>query len=567
MLRFPNPGSTIANFVAVYVAAFQALNGRVISLDHIVRAVVDANLATSSGYVGDEAVGRSTREDRSRDPLYNQMKMYAELFRTMGWLHPTAAGALNFTFTLLGDQLVAAGQHYWPLLRLCALGISYPTRVLTIAGGAHLRPFSFILKTMKNSGGYLSRDEMIVGPLSADDDRHTKNLSGVLAKIEAARKNAASMQTALDALSKSRNIQVNTLHNYTRWPIAVLRDSGWVKDVRANYSDGRTYKAFALTETGRETAAMVENAIDLRLADVERLGQKERDAVAVVSHYRILNGAGFDVATVQSRIDSALEIAIKAVPALADSGRAILFSPFQSMALHDIHRVFPATSTPEAPDKPSRATAAGSGGRDTRSHLFVEPKLVPAAAGKVAAADAVRGELLALIGKTKDPKRAAALFCENHSKDTKEIFYPLVTQLFQILGFRSEHSRAGVNYQRWDACVWIGEYALPVEIKSPTEEEFLATKAVRQALENKVVLLARGGLFTTRALSSLIVGFRLPNERGDMSNLIDNIFSAFGLRLGVIDLGSLTYLAARNVRDGVTIDSDQLAHLRGFLNV
>jgi hypothetical protein len=109
MLRFPNPGSTIANFVAVYAAAFKALNGHVVGLDDLVRAVVDANLATSSGYVGDEAVNRSTREDRSRDPLYNQMKMYAELFRTMGWLHPTAAGSLNYTFTLLGEQLVAAG--------------------------------------------------------------------------------------------------------------------------------------------------------------------------------------------------------------------------------------------------------------------------------------------------------------------------------------------------------------------------------------------------------------------------------------------------------------------------
>jgi len=75
MLRFPNPGSTISNFVAVYTAAFKALNGRVVGLDDIVRAVVNANLATSSGYVGEEAVNRSTREDRSRDPLYNQMKI------------------------------------------------------------------------------------------------------------------------------------------------------------------------------------------------------------------------------------------------------------------------------------------------------------------------------------------------------------------------------------------------------------------------------------------------------------------------------------------------------------
>ena len=67
MLRFPNPGSTIENFVGVYSAAFERLNGQSVDLDDIVDAVVRANLATSSGYMGDEAVARSTRADRSRD--------------------------------------------------------------------------------------------------------------------------------------------------------------------------------------------------------------------------------------------------------------------------------------------------------------------------------------------------------------------------------------------------------------------------------------------------------------------------------------------------------------------
>ena len=77
MLRFPNPGSTMANFVAVYKAAFKRYRGQVIKLDDMVQATVEANLATSSGYMGKEAIARSTRNDRSRDPLYNQLKMYA----------------------------------------------------------------------------------------------------------------------------------------------------------------------------------------------------------------------------------------------------------------------------------------------------------------------------------------------------------------------------------------------------------------------------------------------------------------------------------------------------------
>lgn len=571
MLRFPNPGSTIAHFVAVYNAAYSALNGRVVDPDDMVRAAVAANLATSSGYTGHQAVSRSTRKDRSRDPLYNQMKMYAELFRTMGWLHPTAEGRLNYTFTLLGEQLVAAGRQYWPLLERCVLGIAYPTRVLTVLTEADLRPFAFILRAMKANGGYLSRDEMIIGPLSGSSDRDDAVVAEIYGRIAAARENAAAIDAAMTALSRSRKIKVNTLRNYTRWPIAVLRDSGWVEIGRARFADGRAYRAFFLTEAGRQAADMVGNAVDLRLEDLEALPQEARDAVAVLAHFTMLEAAGFDVEPLQGRIQAARRVAAGAVPALADPGQAIVFSPFQTLAIPDIARAFPAQTAAIRTEKPINLFDDDAPdrqvGRDDRSHLFVAPKWVAGARIAPAQADAVKAELAALLKDAPDLKEVAERFCTNHARDTKDVFYPLVTHLFQILGFPSDYSRAGVNYQRWDACVWVGNHALPVEIKSPTEETVLATKAVRQALENKIVLLSRGGLDTKRELTSLIVGFRVPNERGDMSNLIDNVFVAFGLRLGVIDLGSLAYLAARNIRDGVTIDPGQLAHLRGFFNV
>ena len=112
MLRFPNPGSTIDNFVKTYNAVFERLHGQVVDLDDLVKATVNANLATSSGYMGQEAVARSTRADRDPDLLYNQLKMYAELFRALGWLHPTEQSSLNYTFTLLGHQVFAAGPYF-----------------------------------------------------------------------------------------------------------------------------------------------------------------------------------------------------------------------------------------------------------------------------------------------------------------------------------------------------------------------------------------------------------------------------------------------------------------------
>lgn len=567
MLRFPNPGSTIENFVSVYGSAFERLNGRTVNLDEIVAAVVAANLATSSGYMGDEAVARSTRSDRSRDPLYNQLKMYAELFRTLGWLHPTPQSSLNFTFTLLGEQVVAAGRDFGPLLDECVLGIVYPTPILTVKGDFDLRPFAFILRTMVACEGHLSRDEMIIGPLSAASDRGKTNLDTVVATIEVARESAADTKHAVESVSNARKIQVNTLQNYTRWPIALLRDLGWATPGPAKFRDGRKYRTFHLTDKGQALAERIGGCIDLRVDDAEQLTPEERKALAVVAHFRMLDRSGFDIEPVGERIAEAEAIAAPVFGRLGTDGRNLLFSPFQSLSLGDIAAAFPARVQTVQVEEIAGEYAAAPDGRDDRSHLFVHPNMVAAEGAGMGGPDALRAELTGLLDEHGKIEAAAAAFAKNHSGDTQTAFYPLVTHLFQVLGFESDYSRAGVNYQRWDACVMADGYALPVEIKSPTEEFTLSTKAVRQALENKVILLSRGGLETRPELASLVVGNRLPNERGEMSNLIDDVFKAFGLRLGVIDLTTLAHLALRALCDGVTIDARQLSQLRGFLDV
>ena len=569
MLRFPNPGSTVENFVRVYSAAYERLNGRTVDLDDIVAAVVASNLATSSGYMGKQAVERSTRNDRSRDPLYNQLKMYAELFRTLGWLHPTPHSALKFTFTLLGEHIVAAGRDFEPILQESALGVVYPTPILAVKSDSNLRPFAFILRVMAASEGHLSRDEMILGPLSAGTDRSQINLDTVVSSIYASRESAGSTAAALAALSTQRRIQVNTLQNYTRWPIALLRDLGWAVRGAARFRNGRSYASFQLTDKGQALARRVANSVDLRPDDATQLNVDERKALAVVAHFRMLERSGFDIAWASTRIAEAETIAAPVLGRMGTDGRNLLFSPFQSLSLEDIATIFPQRA--QAPLLEERASPAYRvsvpQGRDDRSHLFVNPKMVAATRAAVCGADSLRAELVELLRTHDELTEAAAAFARNHSKDTQATFYPLVAHLFQIIGLTSDYSRAGVNYQRWDAYVLADGHALPVEIKSPTEEIVLSTKAVRQALENKVILLSRGGLETRRELTSLVVGNRLPNERGEMSNLIDDVFKAFGLRLGVIDLTTLAHLALRAVRENVTIDAVQLSQLRGFLDV
>jgi len=570
MLRFPNPGSTISNFVAVYTAAFERLHGQVVTLDDIVGATVDANMATSSGYMGAEAIARSTRLDRTRDPLYNQLKMYAELFRSLGWLHPTERSALNYTFTLLGRQLVAAGPYYLPLFGETVLGISYPSHVLTVQGEHDLRPLAFILQTMLACGDALSRDEMIVGPLSARSDRQPGAAAVMATFVEGLRLNPKTIQDAIERLSEERHIQINTLKNYTRWPIAIMRDCGWTEKVRLKFRKAGTFEAHRLTEQGKTVARRILTSADIRVDQVDALPFQEKAALSVQAHYNMLERAGFDLEPVSRKLALQTPVFNRALGLLGiEQTRSLLFSPFQSLSIADIRQIFPASEEASTKAREREAAVVGTVvGRGARDHLFVEPKFVRQTHRKEASnTRSLEEELRTLRQHHQSDKEAAAAFATSRAADTRTEFYPLVSELFRALGLQSDYSRPGVNYQRWDACVWLGAVAVPIEIKSPTEEAFLSTKAIRQALENKIVLLARGGLKTSFEITSLIVGYQVPNERGDMSSLIDDIYGSFRIRIGVIDLGTLALLAIRAATDDLTIEGAQLSGLRGFLHV
>ena len=573
MLRFPNPGSTISNLVAVYAGAFRQLHDKTVDLDDIVAAAVAANLATSSGYVGEEAIARSTRDDRSRDPLYNQMKMYAELYRSLGWLHPTESAALKFTFTLLGRQIVAAREHYLPLLGETVVGICYPSHVLSIKGDFNLRPFSIILQTMLGCDDALSRDEMIIAPLCAANDRAQDCVSDMVSLVSKARTNASAIESLLADVSKNRGIQLNTLKNYTRFPIAIMRDCGWTDKARLPFSKSRqTFEVHRLTAKGKEMANRLVSSTDIRIDQMDKLSASQREALSIHAHYQMLERAGFDLVSVADKLTQTRPDFLDALDSLgASHEKPLLFSPFQSLSVSEIRRIFPAAPAIVNVDQKRIASlSAAQVGRDSRDHLFVKPHFVTGldhSTAKDAATVSLRTELTDFYKNYGTEKQAAQAFALSRSTDTQTQFYPLISQLFRILGLKSDYSRAGVNYQRWDACVWLDEVALPIEIKSPTEERFLSTKAIRQALENKIVLLSRGGLQTLKETTSLIVGFQVPNERGDMASLIEDIFLAFKIRIGVIDLGTLALLAIRAATQDVTIDKEQLIELKGFLHV
>ena len=101
-------------------------------LDNIAEFFAREQLASSSGYIGDEALKRSYQiKDDSRKSMKTQAKSCAELFIFLGWITSTSK-ALNFTFTYLGVHVALSGDGAKALFEQCLSGIEYPNHILGV---------------------------------------------------------------------------------------------------------------------------------------------------------------------------------------------------------------------------------------------------------------------------------------------------------------------------------------------------------------------------------------------------------------------------------------------------
>lgn len=226
MIRFPNPGSDIPTFIHIFQTLYSYLKEQgLFSLDDMSKTLTEMNLAASSGYVGEQALKLSTRTDRSRDPLYNQSKMYAELYRSLGWITSSEEKALLYTFTLLGDHVAAAKVDPKSIFEESVLGINYPNQIIDNKSQDASRTFAAILLSALEMDGLTCRDEIIVGAMNVND-MDMVAFGAMVAKLKTFRGNIKNLQAAIKELSEKTKIQINTLQNYTRFPMSVLMYCG-----------------------------------------------------------------------------------------------------------------------------------------------------------------------------------------------------------------------------------------------------------------------------------------------------------------------------------------------------
>ena len=565
MLRFPNPGSDIGSFVRIFCELFESLiEFKSFGLDDMSAVLVEKNLATSSGYMGEEALRRSTRDDRSRDPIYNQSKMYAELFRVLGWMHPLPNSSLTFRLTFQGQHISEATDPN-PLVRECILGIAYPNPILSVKGNQKIRPFSAIIRTAAALDGVIARDEMIVGPMCLHDDRDKDEFSQMLDRLRAIRGTKTGLRDEMKRVSTERSISQNTMKNYTRFPLAILAWSEWTETQTLGSIYPRKQQFRCLTPEGIAIAEWLDTALDMRAEDFSGMSDVEQAAFAMYCFYQLMNRAGFDISHLEQNLHDWASLASTSGKLEVSSEKDIVFSPCQELSTTFFSSHLPdfyvsgqkeATGIDQDPDS---QTSDGTAGVQVLS--FIESTTSTSC-------DDIENWFQELVTKHDgDIDRVVTDAMEQHASDNQPEFYPLVADLVCYLGFDCELSRAGVNYQRWDAIIIDESESIPIEIKSPGEEEWLSLKAVRQALENKVILLSRRSYSTEPDTTSIAMGYRVPNDRSDLMQLIEDIKSCYGISIGVLDFDSLLRMAFLKFTTNVVPNREELNKLVGVADV
>lgn len=338
-IRFPNPGSDIDRLTHVFSLIAMASEGTdPFDLDFMTTVATSEGQASSQGAQGAMAVQRSRRDDRSRDPLYNQLKMYSEIYRMLGWIRPLPDSRLTFMTTLLGetvafeaasDKALRAG-----LTRESLLSVVFPNTTTENLGVASQRPFSWLLQLAAALDGVITRHEMILGLLAQVDDRPANCLTDAANQIRSLRKHPIGELTqAAAAFAAAEGIQLNTLENYTRFPVGVLHSStiGWgnSESIRGLYRGNRAVVAIRLTDLGMATAERVAGMCDVRAAQLSTYTLPERAAFASVAYYAMLTRAGFDdteVAEGLAHYEASSRNVLAGVG--ASDPLSILFSPF-----------------------------------------------------------------------------------------------------------------------------------------------------------------------------------------------------------------------------------------------
>ena len=514
MIKFRNPGSNIETQIFIFKALYDGLKGNAsFTTADMGNVIANSNLMSAYGHSGERALEISSKKKASLNSTQMNMKMYAEVFRMLGWIAPAdRKKSYPVSFTFIGE--CAANGSYESAVSLAEqalLGYVTPSEASgRVKYTERARVFPHMLRTLRDLVGVMYKHELCLGPMSFDDDEET--YSEMIQKIKSLRGDHSRLQNAFSDLCENLGMKKSSVDNSTRLPLGLMSGLGWIRSgVRNKTLYRRSLQCFEITSKGESRLEDIRTMLDIRLEQYYNLNDTMKPSAIRSGTYSLLARAGFDISSVEESYEADNQILD-----LISGGQELLFSPYQTLwadTVNDALGYVPShtnsvavTRKPHADNEEDLIEYDTSGIVDSSSFTYGVP--VESNSERLSLSE-LRNEITKAIATSVSTEDALHTIFIAHRKDTQAEFYPFVADLFTLIGMPCQESRAGDNGARWDALIADSKESIPMEIKSPTEELHLSLKAVRQALENKVVLLSRNTHPTTMETTTLAVGYDL----------------------------------------------------------
>lgn len=559
MIKFRNSGTNLQTQLGIIRVLAAEFDGMTFDLEDFASAVANSDLMTAYGFTGNTALARGNANEQSRNSPLMNAKMYAEILRQLGWVSSYSDdAAYPIIVTELG-KYVAESMSPIGLLEQSLLGICNPQEAIdNIRYDEKVRFFSCALKTLSGLSGVMYKHELCMGPMSIDDV-DVSQFSAMLNHLKNTRKSYSAYEVEWKAFCKRLGMKPSSVDNMTRFPCAAMESCGWIEKVRkSDVYPPKSLQCFQITDRGRKMLDDINKCYDLRLDEFNTYPDNIQKALIRLGFYEFLERAGYDLEPIFTTITSD-----RKVTSFITGGRSLLFSPFQVLKSTVVNEALGLATTYSTTSTRSAVSASTNFSGNTAVRLCSNQQLASQVSyDQTESIVVAKIKSLHLQGLTKAEIIAVLFNQEKHSN--QDTFYPLVAALFRILGFDCHDSRQGDNGSRMDALIKGPGPAIPIEIKSPGEEEYISVKAVRQAIENKVILLSRKAHPTDNQTASLVVGYNAPNERADVADLILAAKAYFGINVGVIPLDVLFNLVVDSVLDNKTVSPQELGELNGI---
>lgn len=330
MHRFPNPGSDIKNSIDSLRFIMENIkDDEYFDLYDMKELLVVNGFISSSGATGMQALNKSDNLDRSRDQTYNQCKMYAEIYRSLGWIS-SVNKALDYQVSLFGRHVLNSKINPKLIFEYCLLGIENPNDILKISRQYRLRPFLAILNFAHKLGGSISRDEMIFGPLFLKDDTDKHEIDEVCQEIIKYRKLKGELSKMLAKKYEERmaetglSFSATTAGNYTRFPIAAIQWVNWFSKEK---------NSFHLTEYGFKALNHAKSKYDLRFDDIDN--NELLVNASKFAYYQFLLDYGYDLGALSQEYENS-----RANLPDKMTVNGMLFSPFSVVGSDKLAKIF-----------------------------------------------------------------------------------------------------------------------------------------------------------------------------------------------------------------------------------